>query len=55
MNFFTNVLFIVTMVAMFDGGWGPQRNNAYIILFQTMNDDPDRHQTWPLPLLKLEN
>ena len=29
-----------------------QRNNAYIILFQTMNDDPDCHQTWPLPLLK---
>jgi hypothetical protein len=22
------------------------------ILFQTMNDDPDCHQTWPLPLLK---
>ena len=20
-----------------------------------MNDDPDCHQTWPLPLLKLEN
>jgi hypothetical protein len=27
----------------------------YIILFQTMNDDPDCHQTWQLPLLKLEN
>jgi hypothetical protein len=27
----------------------------YIILFQTMNDDPNCHQTWPLPLLKLEN
>jgi hypothetical protein len=24
MNFFTNFLFIVMMVAMFDGGWGPQ-------------------------------
>ena len=29
--------------------------HIYIILFQTMNDDPDCHQTWPLPLLKLEN
>jgi hypothetical protein len=24
MNFFTNFLFIVMMVAMFDGGWGPK-------------------------------
>jgi hypothetical protein len=24
MNFFTNFLIIVTMVAMFDGEWGPQ-------------------------------
>jgi hypothetical protein len=28
---------------------------TYIILFQTMNDDPGCHQTWSLPLLKLEN
>jgi hypothetical protein len=25
-----------------------------IILFQTMNDDPDCHQTWSLPLPKLK-
>jgi hypothetical protein len=34
MNFFTNFLFIVTMVAMFDGGWGPQpyfwKNITYV-------------------------
>jgi hypothetical protein len=28
------------------------RGEDFIILFQTMNDDPDCHQTWPLPLLK---
>ena len=34
MNFFTNFLFIVTMVAMFDGEWGPQpqfwKNITYV-------------------------
>ena len=34
MNFFTNFLFLVTMVAMFDGEWGPQpyfwKNITYV-------------------------
>jgi hypothetical protein len=50
MNLFTNFLFIVTMVVLFDGGWGPQHilksgkkpvatnlygNDVYMIHFQT--------------------
>jgi hypothetical protein len=31
MNFFTNFLFIVTMVAMFDGEWGPHHNSERIL------------------------
>jgi hypothetical protein len=52
MNFFTNFLFIVMMVVIFDGGWGPQ---PYFWKNITWLKTSGCHPTWLSLLQKIEN